>query len=165
VVSFWSVSCIESGRLWLRASKYQHKVALQVNLASICVLFGRKVLPCELAEFDECEQAPIGARGPNLDTLGAIVLGKCPARHSFLSVNARIGPSLDIGVFAFEAVATGEAVYYPFFPCNPIATHPAQQRSEYAAGASVEICIGISRRLRACGNIFRGDFFRAIQEK
>lgn len=82
-----------------------------------------------------------------------------------VQVNGRIGPSLDVGVFKFEAIVTGEAEYFPFFPCNPVTTHPAQERSEIAAGAALEICIGLSRRLRKCGNVFRGDIFRKVTEK
>lgn len=61
---------------------------VSISLAEVCVAAGVKVLECQLAEFDECEQAPIDATGPNLDTLGAIALGKCPARHRFLKVCA-----------------------------------------------------------------------------
>lgn len=63
-----------------------------VSLAEICVAAGAKVLECQLAEFDECEQAPIGFTGPNLDTLGAIALGKCPVRHRFLKVRDATPP-------------------------------------------------------------------------
>lgn len=82
-----------------------------------------------------------------------------------MQINARVGPSLDIGVFKFEAIVTGEAEYFPFFPCNPVFTHPAQERSEVAAGAALEICVGLGRRLRKCGNVFNGEIFNKVTEK
>ena len=74
---------------------------LAISLSEVCIKAGKRVLPCQLEEFDECEQAGVAG-------VQSFFLGKCPKRHTFLQVH----PSAWCCTLHLSQVPTSELVAF-----------------------------------------------------
>ena len=106
---------------------------LSIELASVCVRSGAEGVACTNCSV---EGQPV----------------PCPSSHRFMQLDARIGPSFNVGPLSGKAQLFLDYRYFPYFPCEGrTAAHRVK------AGAEAKFCIKIFRS-RKCPVDFKKNF-------